>query len=127
MEILTQLYEESTCVSGTTNIRILAVSTELFALCLIDGESIHQSYRACHELIEAETNGRVVPDDIFKCILNGNAWISIKISLNLAAEGPNNNNPVLVQLMAWCQPGDKPLSEPMMVRLPTHICVTRPR
>ena len=27
--------------------------------------------------------------------------------------------------MAWCQPGDKPLSEPMMVRLPTHICVTR--
>ena len=23
--------------------------------------------------------------------------------------------------------GDKPLSEPMMVRLPTHICVTRPQ
>ena len=29
------------------------------------------------------------------------------------------------QLMAWCRPGDKPLSEPMMVRLPTHICITR--
>ena len=29
--------------------------------------------------------------------------------------------------MAWCQPGDKPLSEPMMVRLPTHICVTQPQ
>ena len=29
--------------------------------------------------------------------------------------------------MAWRQPGDKPLSEPMMVRLPTHICVTRPQ
>ena len=29
--------------------------------------------------------------------------------------------------MAWCQPGDKPLSEPMMVRLPTHICITRPQ
>ena len=28
--------------------------------------------------------------------------------------------------MAWRRPGDKPLSEPMMVRLPTHICVTRP-
>ena len=27
--------------------------------------------------------------------------------------------------MAWCRPGDKPLSEPMMVTLPTHICVTR--
>ena len=29
--------------------------------------------------------------------------------------------------MAWCRPGDKPLSEPKMVRLPTHICVTRPQ
>ena len=28
--------------------------------------------------------------------------------------------------MAWCHPGDKPLSEPMMVSLPMHICVTRP-
>ena len=33
----------------------------------------------------------------------------------------------LVQIMAWRRPGDKPLSEPMMVRLPTHICVTRPQ
>ena len=29
--------------------------------------------------------------------------------------------------MAWRRPGDKPLSEPMMARLPTHICVTRPQ
>ena len=29
--------------------------------------------------------------------------------------------------MAWRQPGDKPLSEPMMVNLLTHICVTRPQ
>ena len=28
--------------------------------------------------------------------------------------------------MAWHQSGDKPLSEPMMVNLLTHICVTRP-
>ena len=34
--------------------------------------------------------------------------------------------PALVQIMAWRRPGDKPLSESMMVRLPTHICVTRP-
>ena len=27
--------------------------------------------------------------------------------------------------MAWCRPGDKPLSEAMMVRLPTHICLTQ--
>ena len=35
--------------------------------------------------------------------------------------------PTLFQIMAWRRPGDKPLSEPMMVRLPTHICVTRPQ
>ena len=28
--------------------------------------------------------------------------------------------------MAWRQPGDMPLSETMIVRLSTHICVTRP-
>ena len=29
--------------------------------------------------------------------------------------------------MAWRRPGDKPLSEPMMASLLTHICVTRPQ
>ena len=29
--------------------------------------------------------------------------------------------------MAWRRPGDKPLSEPVMVSLLTHICVTRPQ
>ena len=29
--------------------------------------------------------------------------------------------------MAWRQPGDKPLSEAMMVRLPKHICITQPQ
>ena len=33
----------------------------------------------------------------------------------------------LVQIMAWRHPGDKPLSEPGMVNLLTHICVTRPQ
>ena len=31
------------------------------------------------------------------------------------------------QIMDWHRPGDKPLSEPMMIRLPTHICATRPQ
>ena len=34
---------------------------------------------------------------------------------------------VLVQIMAWRRPGDKPWFEPMMVSLLTHICVTRPQ
>ena len=29
--------------------------------------------------------------------------------------------------MAWCRPGDKPLSKPMLVNLRTHTCVTRSR
>ena len=40
---------------------------------------------------------------------------------------PHNNIPALVQIMAWRRPGDKPLSEPMMVSLLTHICITRPQ
>ena len=69
-------------------------------------------------------NGRHFADDIFKCIfLNENVWISIKISLQFVPLGPIVDIPALVQIMAWCRAGDKPLSEPMMVRLPTHICV----
>ena len=66
------------------------------------------------------------PDDIFKCIyLNGNIRISIKISLKFVPKGLINNIPALVLIMAWCRPGDKLLSEPIMVRSLTHICVTR--
>ena len=73
-------------------------------------------------------NGRHSTDDIFKCIfLIENAWISIWISLKFVPKGPINNIPALVQIMAWHRPRNKPLSEPMMVRLPTHICVTRPQ
>ena len=73
-------------------------------------------------------NGRHFADDIFKCIfLNENVWIPIKISLKFVPEGPINNIPALVQIMAWRRPGDKPLSEPMMVSLTTHVCVTRPQ
>ena len=73
-------------------------------------------------------NGRHIVDDTFKRIfLNENVSISIEISLKFVPKGPINNIPALVQIMAWRHPGDKPLSEPMMVRLPTHICVTRPQ
>ena len=73
-------------------------------------------------------NGRHFPDDIFKCIfLNENIWILIKISLKFVPKGPINNIPAMVQIMAWRRLGDKPLSEPMMVSLLTHICVTRPQ
>ena len=73
-------------------------------------------------------NGRHFADAIFKCIfLNENVWIPIKILLKFVPQGPINNISALVQIMAWRRPGDKPLSEPIMVSLPTHICVTRPQ
>ena len=40
----------------------------------------------------------------------------IKISLKFAPKGPINNILSLVQIMAWCRPGDKPLSEPTMTQ-----------
>ena len=61
-------------------------------------------------------NGRHFADDIFKCIfLNENVWIPIKISLKFVPKGQINKIPALVQIMAWRRPGDKPLSEPMVV------------
>ena len=78
--------------------------------------------------IEAETNGHHFADDIFKCIfLNENVWIPIKISLKFVLKDSINTFRAMVQIMAWRGQSDKPLSEPMMVSLPTHICVTRPQ
>ena len=60
-------------------------------------------------------NCRHFPDDVFECIfLNENVWISIKVSPKFVPEGPIDNIPELVQIMAWCRTGDKPLSELMM-------------
>ena len=73
-------------------------------------------------------NGRCFADDTFKCIfLNENVRISIKIPLKFVPKDPINNIPALVQIMAWRRPGNKPLSEPMLVGSLTHICVTRPQ
>ena len=73
-------------------------------------------------------DGRHFADDIFTCIFfNENCCILIKFSLKYVRKGPIDNNPALVQIMVWRRSGDKPLSEPMMIRLPTHICVTRPQ
>ena len=98
--------------------------------CMYPGPALQGSiniYFAFNTLRQRQ-NGCYFPDDIFKCIfLNENVWIVIKISLKFVPKGPINNIPALVQIMAWRRPGDKPLSEPMVVSLLTHICVTRPQ
>ena len=79
-------------------------------------------------IVGPRQNGRHFPDDIFKCIfLKENVWISISISLKFIPKFRINNIPVLVQIMAWRRPGDKPLSELIRVSLLAHICVTRPQ
>ena len=82
----------------------------------------------CVNTLRLRRNRRHFADDIFKCILlNENVLILIKISLKFIPKGPINNIPALVQIMAWRRPGDKPLSEAMMIISLTHICVTRPQ
>ena len=59
--------------------------------------------------------------------MNENVRISTNISLKFVPRGLINNIPALVQIMVWRRPGAKPLSETMMVSVPTHICVIRAR
>ena len=47
--------------------------------------------------------------------------------LKFVPNGSINNIPATVQIMAWRRPGDKTLSEPMVVSLPTPICVIWPQ
>ena len=56
-----------------------------------------------------------------------NVLIPIPISRKFITTHPINNISALVQIMAWRRLGDEPLSEPLVVRLPTYICVTRPQ
>ena len=82
----------------------------------------------CFNTLRPRQNGRHFADDIFKWIfLNENVCIAITISLKFVPQCPIKNIQALVQIMAWRRTGDKPFSGPMVVRLPTHICVTRPQ
>ena len=70
----------------------------------------------CINTLRMRQNGCHFADNVFKSIfLNENVWILIIIALKYVPEGPNNNIPALVQIMAWRRSGDKPLSEPMIV------------
>ena len=94
--------------------------------------NIVRTRRALHNSpissLRPRQNGRHFADAILKCIsLIENVGIPIKISPKFVPTGPINNFPALVQIMAWRRSGDKPLSEPMAVSLPTHICVTPPQ
>ena len=119
MRVLNVLVENA--VYDGLNIKILYLSLSqiqiLVTLCVLNFNTLRP-----------RQNGRHFPDAIFKCIfLNRNIRILIIISLKFVPQGSINNTPALVQTMAWRQPVDKPLSEPMLFSLLTHNCVTRPQ
>ena len=109
--------------------KLITTSFPKLPLCLCLCPSLSKTlHRALYITLRPKQDGRRFPDDIFKYIfLNENVWISIKISLKSVPNGPINNIPALGQIMACRRPGDKPLSESMVVRLLTHISVTRPQ
>ena len=110
------------------NLIVSKVLIEMLVCCLVAGLVIFSVWVSVGLInsLRPRQNGRHFPDDIFTCIFfNENASISIEISLKFVPKCLINNIPALVQIMAWCQPGNKPLSEPVMVNLLTHICVTQ--
>ena len=70
----------------------------------MEGSSTLRPRQHCHNF----------PDNIFKWnILDENVHILIKISWKFVPKDPINNI-LLIQIMAWHQLGNKPLSEPIM-------------
>ena len=107
-----------------SNIDLLLTNTRLYKAFTAAATTNCEHFNT----LRPRQNGRHFPDDMSKCtFLNENVSIVIKFSLKLVPKCSINNIPALVQIMAWRRPGDKPLSEPMMVILLTHKCVSRPQ
>ena len=89
--------------------------------------SQHESAPASTYLLHG--GGRDKMDAIQMTFPDAFSWMKIyKFRLRIHwSLFPKDNIPALVQVLAWPWPGDKPLSEPMMVSLLTHICVSRPQ
>ena len=92
------------------------IRMKLFDKSYVSGYSVYAVHpNLMFNTLRPRQNVCHFPDNIFKWIfLNENVWISIKISLKFLPRSPVNNIPALVQIMAWCRSGAKPLSEPMM-------------
>ena len=65
---------------------------------------------------DAETKWSPFAEDIEE--MHFSEWKCINFDrdfIEIVPNCPTNNFPSLVQIMAWRRPGDKPLSEPMLV------------
>ena len=75
------------------------------------GDSIH-----CLSTLRLRQNGSHFTNNIFKCIfLMKNIYILTKISFKFPLKGLIQNDPALVQIMAWHWTGDKALSHHMKI------------
>ena len=84
------------------------------------------SQHQCVNTLRPRQNGAVLQTNQTP-FFNENVWVLIKNSLKFVPKCLISNILALVQIMAWRRPGDKLLSELMVVNLLTHICVTRPQ
>ena len=60
-------------------------------------------------------------------LMNKNVWILLEIYLKCVPKLRIDNITALVHIVAWRWPGDKPLSEAMMVSFLMYICLTWPQ
>ena len=111
-------------------------------ICMICSTSIIHHWWPFSTLRQRQ-NGCHFADDIFKCIFfHENVWISLKISLKFVPKVQINNDPALVQIMAWqvtshyLNPwwlvywriyASLRLSELTHKQLEMHSCITRVR
>ena len=77
-----------------------------------------QLFFSCLLKVNSSPCGQIVyhfADDIFKCILIAEKFcIAIQISLKFVPTGRIDNKLTLVQVIAWCWTGNKPLPEPRL-------------
>ena len=103
------------CVNASIDDKAAIMKIILLQCLKQNDNSIYIIYQWVNTM-RVRQNGCYLTNNIFKWIFfNENVCILIKISLKFVPRGPINNIPSLVQIMAWHRPGDKPLSEPMMV------------
>ena len=82
------------------------------SVCLSVSMSWHEM---CGNILRPRQISQPFADNIFECnFLTANHSILIQLSLKFVHKSLINNEPTMVQIMAWRCVGDKPLFEPMM-------------
>ena len=95
----------------------VCLSALVGCICILLKQTHCKAWHVCIiNTLRPRQNGCHFADDTFKHIfMKENVTISISISLKFVPNSPIDNIPALFQIMACRRPGDKPLSEAMMV------------